>query len=115
MKVKYTLPWTYEINDLNQEKNLESFYEKELQKTNQKEFRIEKIIKRKGNKLYGKWKGCDNSFNSWIDKKRSYKMSKYFLSYNNSSENIKAELDLSNYATKKDIKDITHIDTSGFA
>ena len=41
-------------------------------------------------------------------------MSKYFPSYNNSSENIKVELDLSNYATKKDIKDITYIDASGF-
>ena len=41
-------------------------------------------------------------------------MSKYFPPYNNSSENIKVELDLSNYATKKDIKDITHIDASGF-
>ena len=38
-------------------------------KTNQKEFRIEKVIKRKGNKLYVKWKGYNNSFNSWIDKK----------------------------------------------
>ena len=42
---------------------------KELQKTNQKGFRIEKIIKWKGNKLYVKWKGYDSSFNSWIDKK----------------------------------------------
>ena len=42
-------------------------------------------------------------------------MSKYFLPYNNSSKNIKVELDLRNYATKKDIKDITHIDDSGFA
>ena len=42
-------------------------------------------------------------------------MSKYFPPYNNSSGNIKVELDLSNYATKKDIKDITHIDASGFA
>ena len=41
-------------------------------------------------------------------------MSKYFPPYNNSSENIKVELDLSNYATKKDIKNITHIDASGF-
>ena len=46
-----------------------SFYEKELQKTNQKEFRIKKGVKRKGNKLYVKWKGYNNSFNSWIDKK----------------------------------------------
>ena len=50
-------------------KFLELFFEKELQKTNQEEFRIEKIIKRKGNKLYVKWKGNDNSFNSCIDKK----------------------------------------------
>ena len=42
-------------------------------------------------------------------------MSKYFLPHNNSSKNIKVELDLSNYATKKDIKDITHIDVSSFA
>ena len=42
-------------------------------------------------------------------------MSQYFPSYNNSSENIKVELDLSNYATKKDIKDITHFDTSSYA
>ena len=46
-----------------------TFYKKELQKTNQEEFRIEKAIKRKGDKLYVKWKGYDNSFNSWIDKK----------------------------------------------
>ena len=42
---------------------------KELQKTNQKDFRIEKVIKKGGEKLYVKWKGYNNSFNSWIDKK----------------------------------------------
>ena len=42
-------------------------------------------------------------------------MSKYFPPYNNSSRNIKVELDLSNYATKKDIKDITHINATSFA
>ena len=42
-------------------------------------------------------------------------MSQYFPPYNNSSENIKVELDLSNYATRKDIKDITHVDTSSYA
>ena len=42
-------------------------------------------------------------------------MSKYFPPYNNSSENIKVELDLSNYATKKDIKNITYIDANVFA
>ena len=45
---------------------------KKLQTTNQKEFRIEKAIKRKGDKLYFKWKGYDNSFNSCIDKKDFY-------------------------------------------
>ena len=38
-------------------------------KTNQYEFRIEKLIKRKGDRLYNKWKGYDSSFNTWIDKK----------------------------------------------
>ena len=33
----------------------ENYYEKELQKTNQQEFTIEKVIRRKGNKLYIKW------------------------------------------------------------
>ena len=69
--IKNIVPWTYEINDLNGEKIVGSFYEKELQKTNQKEFIIEKVIRRKGNKLYVKWKGYDNSFNGWIDKNES--------------------------------------------
>ena len=51
-KIKNTVPWTYVICDLNGE-----------------EFRIGKVFKRKGDKLYVKWKGYDNSFNSWIDKK----------------------------------------------
>ena len=57
------------VNDLNREEIVGTFFEKELQKTNQKEIRIEKVIKRKGNKLYVKWKGYKNSFNSWIVKK----------------------------------------------
>ena len=67
-KVKNTVPWTYIINDLNGEEITGSFYEKESQKTNQKEFRIEKVIKRKDDEFYVKWKGYGNSFNSWIDK-----------------------------------------------
>ena len=55
---------------LNDDENIATFYEKELQKTNQIEFRIENVIKKKESKLYVKWKGYDNSFNSWIDKKR---------------------------------------------
>ena len=48
----------------------ESFYEKEIQKTSQKKFRIEKVLTRKGDKLYVKLKGYNNRFNSWIDKKK---------------------------------------------
>ena len=68
--IKNTILWTYVINDLNGEEIIGTFYKKELQKTNQEEFRIEKVIKKKGNKLYVKWKEHDNSFNSCIDKKR---------------------------------------------
>ena len=53
-KIKNTVPWTYVISDLNGKEIIGRFYEKELQKTNQKEFRIEKISKTKGNKLYVK-------------------------------------------------------------
>ena len=59
-EIKNTVPWTYVINDLNGEETTGIFYEKELQKTNQKEFRIVKAVKRKGDKLYVKWKGYDN-------------------------------------------------------
>ena len=68
-KVKNTVPWPYVVNDLNNDEIIGTFYEKELQKTNQKEFRIEKVIKKKGDKLYVKWKGYDSSFNNCIDKK----------------------------------------------
>ena len=63
------MPWTYVISDLKGEEMFRTFYEKELQKTNPKEFKVEKVIKRKDDELYVKWKGYDNSFNSWTDKK----------------------------------------------
>ena len=53
-EIKNTAPWTYVINDLNNEQITGTFYEKELPKINQQEFRIEKIIKNKGDKLYVK-------------------------------------------------------------
>ena len=46
-KVKITVSSTYLINDLNGERVVGIFYKKELQKTNQKRFRVEKAIKRK--------------------------------------------------------------------
>ena len=64
-KAKHTVPLTY----LKGGKLLELSIKKNCKKTNQEELRIEKVIKRKGDKLYVKWKGYDNSFNSWIDKK----------------------------------------------
>ena len=59
-KVKNTVPWIYAISDLNGEEIIGIFYEKELQKTNQQKFKIEKVIRKKWNKLYFKWKGYDN-------------------------------------------------------
>ena len=56
-RFKDTVPWTYAIIDLNGKPIAGSFYEKELQKPSQQKFRIEKVIKRKGEKLYVKWKG----------------------------------------------------------
>ena len=67
--IRNAVPWTYVIDYLNGEKNTGTFYEKELQKIDQQEFRIEKVIRKKGDKLYVKCKGYDNSFNSWIGKK----------------------------------------------
>ena len=58
------------INDLDGEEIIGTFCEKRLQKTNQQEFRTEKVIKEKGDKLYLKWKGYDSSLNSWIEKKK---------------------------------------------
>ena len=56
-KVTNTVQWAYVIIDLKGEEILGAFFEKELQKINQTEFRIEKLIKRKGDKLHVKWKG----------------------------------------------------------
>ena len=50
-KINDTVPWTYVISNLNGGKIAGSFYEKEFQKTSQEKFRIEKVIKRKGDKL----------------------------------------------------------------
>ena len=85
-KVKNTVPWTYAINDPNGEEIFVAFYKKELQKKNQNKFRTEKLIKRKGDKLYAKWKGYNNSF---------------FVKPNSFWANAKVELDLSNYPKKK--------------
>ena len=53
-KVKSTVPWAYVISDLNEEEIVGTFYKKEFQKTYQKVFRVEKVIKRKRDKQYVK-------------------------------------------------------------
>ena len=53
-EIKNTVPYTYIINDLNGEQIIGTFYEKQLQKTNQDKFKIEKVIRKKGRKLYVK-------------------------------------------------------------
>ena len=68
-KINNTVLWTYVISDMNSEDITGSFNEKELQSTNRQKYRIEKLIKRKDNKLYVKWKEYYDSFNSWINKK----------------------------------------------
>ena len=65
-ELKNTVPWKYVINDLNGEE-IRNILWKRTAKTNQQRFRIEKVIKRKGSKLYVKWKGYDNSLNIWTD------------------------------------------------
>ena len=103
------------ISDLNGEKINASFYEKELKKSSQEKFRIEKVLKRKGDKSYVKWKGYDSCFNSWIDKRPHIKMSQYFPKpFRSFGGNINVKVDLSNYATKTDLKNVTHIDTSKY-
>ena len=113
-KIKNTVPWTYVISDMNDEPVTGSFYEIELQKNSQEKFRIEKVIKRKGGKMYVKWKGYDSPFNSWIDKKRLHIImsSQYFPKPLRSfGGNMNVKVDFSNYATKTDLKNVTHVDT----
>ena len=70
-----------------------------------KNLELKKGIERKGNRLYVKWKGYNNSFNSWIDKKYLIKLDEYFFSRSRRfRRDIKVKLDLSNYATKTDLK-----------
>ena len=89
-KVKNTVPWTFVIYDENDDEIIETFYEKKLQKTNQQEFRIEEVIKKKSNKYFPKL-------------------------YEPFVGDINVKVNLPNYATKTDIKNIWHINTSSFA
>ena len=90
------MPWTHTVSDLNGEEILGMLYKKELQKTNLEEFRFEKTIKRKGDKLYIQWEGYNKFFNSWIEKRDIFIQNKigYFQEpYNCNKSKIKIELD----------------------
>ena len=73
-EVRYTDPITCKLKDLNGEEIKGSFYEQELQKTTQEMFRIEKVIRRKGDKSLVKWMGYSEEFNSWVDNKDLVKL-----------------------------------------
>ena len=98
------------------EKNCWNFYQKELQKTNQIQIRLEKVTKKKGEKIYVKWKEYRNSFNNWIHKNVLLRKLCHCLKQDIYCRNkIKVELDLSNYETKFDLKRVTGVDTTDFA
>ena len=84
-----------------------------MQKINQAEIRVEKVIKRKCDKLYVKLKGFDNI--GLIKKIALCKMSCFPEPYTCTKNKIKVKLDISNYATKFDLKGTTEINTSKFA
>ena len=68
-EIRETNPITYKIEDLQGEEIKGTFYEPELQKTEQQVFRIEKIIEKEEGKSFVKWKGYPDKFNSWVDNK----------------------------------------------
>ena len=81
--VKDTKPPTYTIQDLHGEPVKGSFYEQELQKSNQEVFRIEKVLKKRKRKTNGgshieearvKWKGYSSDFNSWVPVSELHKL-----------------------------------------
>ena len=111
------MSWIQIIGDLNSEEIVKTFDEQELQKANEIEFRIGKVIKKRSDKLYVKWKGFGNLFNSWIDKKDIvYKENQYVSKLcEHFGGDVKVELDLSNYVTKADLKVATGVDTSNLA
>ena len=68
-KTVISIPITSKVIDLNGEEIEGSFYEQELHKTTQDIFRIENVLKRKGDKSLVKLVGYSNAFNSWVDNK----------------------------------------------
>ena len=103
-KIKNTVPWTYVISDLNGEEITVSFYEKELQKTSQKNLERKKYLDEKV-------VNCTSNGTSMIVLlivgliKKIYKMSQYFPKpFRSLGGNINVKVDLSNYATKTNLR-----------
>ena len=69
-QIQYTNPPTYKISDNHGEEIQGTFYEQEIQKTNQDIFRVEKIIRKHKNRSLVKWLGYPDSFNSWVHNKK---------------------------------------------
>jgi hypothetical protein len=68
-RVNDSIPTTYVLKDSRNETIRGSFYKEELARTKYPEiFLIEKIVRRKGNKVLVRWQGYDSSYDSWIDK-----------------------------------------------
>ena len=65
-ETQWTNPITYKIRDLNGEPIKGTFYQEELQKTDQEIYRIEKVIRKTKDKALVKWKGYPDEFNSWV-------------------------------------------------
>ena len=91
------MPWTYGVSDVNGE---------------EKQPRVEKVIKRRDSELYVKWKGYDSSFNRCIDKKRHNRNEWIFSKNKSFGHRLKVELYLSDYAIKADLKNATGVNTS---
>ena len=90
------------INYLSGDEIVGIFYKNELEITNRKEFRMEKVIKKKDDKLYVKWKGYNNSFNGWIYKTDICSKCESWIRF-------------IYYTTKADLKNATSVDISDFA
>ena len=95
-KVKNTVLWTYIISDLKGEDIVWTFYEKELDKANQKEFRVEKVKRAKDMIIL--------LIGGLMIKKDTVSMSKYFPETKFLRGSVKAELELLSYALKTDLK-----------
>ena len=84
-EVKNTVPWTHLIEEFHGE--IEHFMKKNCKR--KIKLRVKKVTKRKGDKLYIKWRGYDNSLNCWINKKRLlYKMNYFPEPYSHNKNKI---------------------------